>query len=116
MPRIQDIGAFSSVREAGLAKLLPSVPRIAIGMGTCGRGNGAEGLFHALAEQIHAGGISAVLAPVGCFGACFQEPMLNVRLPGGPLLMLRSVQASDSSRILQDVSRPHHSRSAGLQD
>jgi len=104
MPRIQDIGAFSSIREAGMAKLLPAVPRIAIGMGTCGRGNGAEGLFHAVAEQIHAGGFSALLVPVGCFGACFQEPMLNVRLPGGPLLMLCGVQASDSSRILHAVS------------
>jgi len=104
MPRIQDIGAFSSIREAGLAKLLPAVPRIAIGMGTCGRGNGAEGLFHAVAEQIHTGGISALLVPVGCFGACFQEPMLNVRLPGGPLLMLCGVQASDCSRILHDIS------------
>ena len=42
MPRIEDIGAFNAVRETGLAKLVPSVPRIAIGMGTCGRGNGAE--------------------------------------------------------------------------
>ena len=43
MPRILDIGAFNAVREAGLAKLVPAVPRVAIGMGTCGRGNGAEG-------------------------------------------------------------------------
>ena len=48
MPRIQDIGAFNGVRESGLAKLLPAVARITVGMGTCGRGNGAEELFHAL--------------------------------------------------------------------
>ena len=47
MPRIEDIGVFNAVRETGLAKLMPAVPRIAIGMGTCGRGNGAEGLYHA---------------------------------------------------------------------
>jgi hypothetical protein len=39
MPRIEDIGAFNAVRETGMAKLVPSIPRIAIGMGTCGRGN-----------------------------------------------------------------------------
>jgi len=33
--RITDIAAFASVREAGLAKLLPSRPRIGVGMGTC---------------------------------------------------------------------------------
>jgi NADH-quinone oxidoreductase subunit F len=45
--RIQDESTFDTVRSAGLAKLLPSRPRIAIGMGTCGTGNGAEGVFHA---------------------------------------------------------------------
>ena len=50
--RIQDIGTFSAVREAGMAKLLPSRPRIAVGMGTCGAGNGAEGVYHAFAEAI----------------------------------------------------------------
>ena len=105
MPRIQDIGAFSAVREAGLAKLVPAVPRIGIGMGTCGRGNGAEGLYHAFAEAIERSGINAVLAGVGCFGACFQEPLANIRLPGFPLVILHRVQANDAERILNDVSR-----------
>ncbi len=104
MPRIQDIGAFSAVREAGLAKLVPAVPRIAIGMGTCGRGNGAEGLYHAFAEAIDRSGVNVVLAGVGCFGACFQEPLANIRLPGFPLVILHRVQAHDAGRILHDVS------------
>ena len=82
MPRIQDIGAFNAVREAGLSKLVPQVPRIAVGMGTCGRGNGAEGVYHAFAEAIDRSGAEIVLANVGCFGPCFQEPLVNVRLPG----------------------------------
>jgi hypothetical protein len=47
--RIQDIGTFSAVREAGMAKLLPSRPRVGVGMGTCGKGNGAESVYHAFA-------------------------------------------------------------------
>jgi NADH-quinone oxidoreductase subunit F len=104
MPRIQDIGAFNVVREAGLAKLLPPVPRVAIGMGTCGRGNGAEGLQHAFAEAIDRSGTNLVLATVGCFGACFQEPLVNVRRPGSPLVILRRVQTNDVARILHDLS------------
>ena len=68
MPRIQDIGAFNAVREAGLAKLMPSVPRLTVGMGTCGRGNGAEEVFHALHELIERGGQEVGLAGVGSFG------------------------------------------------
>jgi NADH-quinone oxidoreductase subunit F len=104
MPRIQDIGAFNAVRESGLAKLLPAVPRIAVGMGTCGRGNGAEEVFHALNEAIQSSGQDVSLVSVGCFGSCFQEPLVNVRLPGGPLVILRRVHANDAGRILESLS------------
>lgn len=105
MPRIQDFAAFNAVREAGLSKLVPAVPRIAVGMGTCGRGNGAEGLYQALAQAMERSGDDFILVPVGCFGACFQEPLVNIRLPGQPLIVLRRVQANDVVRLLQDVSK-----------
>jgi NADH-quinone oxidoreductase subunit F len=104
MPRIQDIGAFNTVREAGLAKLMPAVPRITVGMGTCGSGNGAEEVFHALNEAIHSSGVEAMLAGVGCLGACFQEPLVGLRLPGNPLIVLHRVQANDAARILEAAS------------
>lgn len=103
MPVIQDIGAFNAVREGGLAKLLPSIPRITVGMGTCGRGNGAEGVYQAFAQVIDRTGAGIMLAGVGCFGACFQEPLVNVRLPGMPLVMMRRVQANDAARIVHDL-------------
>jgi NADH-quinone oxidoreductase subunit F len=102
--RIQDIGSFSAAREAGMAKLLPTRPRIGVGMGTCGAGNGAEGVYHAFAEIIDRQGRDVKLASVGCFGFCAQEPLVNVRLPGRPLVILRRVAASDALRILDDVA------------
>jgi NADH-quinone oxidoreductase subunit F len=104
MPRIEDIGVFNSVRELGMAKLLPSMPRIAIGMGTCGRGNGAEGLYQAFAEAIDRSGQDFYLTAVGCFGSCYCEPLVNVHLPGQPLVILRRVQASDVTRVLHDLA------------
>jgi NADH-quinone oxidoreductase subunit F len=104
MPRIEDIGVFNAVRETGLGKLMPPVPRIAIGMGTCGRGNGAEGLYHAFMEVIERSGTDFFLTSVGCFGACYQEPLVNVRVPGGPLLILSRIQANDAGRILHDIA------------
>ena len=104
MPRIQDIGAFNAVREAGLAKLMPAIPRLTVGMGTCGRGNGAEEVFHALNGAIQSSGLDVLLAGVGCFGSCFQEPLVSVRLPGRPLVVLRRVQANDAGSILESLS------------
>ena len=103
MIRIQDIGTFNAVREAGMAKLLPPRPRIGVGMGTCGAGNGAEGVYHAFAEGIGQKGCDAKLASVGCFGFCAQEPLVNVRLPGQPLVILRRVQTSDVDGILDHL-------------
>ncbi len=105
MSRIEDIGIFNAMREAGLAKVLPAMPRIAVGMGTCGRGNGAEGVYQALAHAIDRDGLDIQLAAVGCFGACSEEPLVNVWLPGQPMVILRRVQASDVERILTDLSR-----------
>jgi NADH-quinone oxidoreductase subunit F len=104
MPRIQDIGAFNEVREAGLTKLVPPVARITVGMGTCGRGNGAEDVFHALHEAIESAGQEVVLAGAGCFGSCFQEPLVGVRLPAGPLIMLHKVHANHAGQILEALS------------
>ncbi len=103
MQRIEDIGTFNTVRESGMNKLLPSMPRITIGMGTCGRGNGAESLYHAFTESIDRSGANIYLAGVGCFGPCYQEPLVTVHIPGQPLLLLRQVQAHDAGRILHDV-------------
>ena len=104
MTRIQDFSTFNAVREAGLAKLVPTKPRVGVGMGTCGAGNGAEGVFHAFAEAISRQGRDIKLAPVGCFGFCAMEPLVNVRLPGKPLVILQRVEAGDVQRILDDMA------------
>ncbi|HWR15318.1 MAG TPA: FAD-dependent oxidoreductase [Terriglobales bacterium] len=104
MGRIQDIGVFNEVREMGMARLVPAMPRITVGMGTCGRGNGAEGVYHAFTEEIERSGADIILAGVGCFGPCFQEPLVTIRMPGQPVLVLRRVQPNDVPRILHDLS------------
>jgi NADH-quinone oxidoreductase subunit F len=104
---IQDFAAFSAVREAGLAKLLPSKPRIAVGMGTCGSGNGAEAVYHAFSSEIDARGLAVQLVPVGCFGFCAEEPLVNVWVPGHPLLMLHRVQPNHVDGILHGLGHGH---------
>jgi NADH-quinone oxidoreductase subunit F len=100
---IKDFAAFSAAREAGLAKLLPSRPRIAVGMGTCGSGNGSEAVYSAFSSEIDARGLAVALAPVGCFGFCAEEPLVNVWVPGRPLLMLHRVQPNHVDGILNGL-------------
>jgi NADH-quinone oxidoreductase subunit F len=103
MTRIRDLSTFSTVRGAGMAKLLPFRPRIAVGMGTCGTGNGSEGVYHAFADSIDKRGLDIHLARVGCFGFCAQEPLVNVWIPGRPLVILHRVQSQHVDDILDDV-------------
>ncbi len=101
--KIQDFAAFSAAREAGLAKLLPGRPRVSVGMGTCGSGNGAEAVYHAFRSEIDARGMAVELVPVGCFGFCAEEPLVNVWVPGHPLLMLHRVQPKHVDGILNGL-------------
>jgi len=103
MRRIEDLASFNLAHEAGLAKILPSVPRVAVGMGTCGMGNGAEAALHAFADAIESRGLSVKLTPTGCFGNCADEPIVNIWQPGKPLVILRRVQARDATRILDEL-------------
>jgi len=103
MPPILDIGAFNAVRERGMARFMPAMPRVTVGMGTCGRGNGAEGIYQSFAQQIDKSGADVFLVSVGCFGPCFQEPLVTVRLPGMPIVILRRVQTNDVGRIVHDL-------------
>src|SRR6202142_1701949 len=105
--KIQDFAAFSAAREAGLAKLLPSKPRISVGMGTCGSGNGAEAVYHAFSSEIDARGMAVQLVPVGCFGFCAEEPLVNVWVPGHPLLILHRVQPNHVDAILNGLEQGH---------
>jgi NADH-quinone oxidoreductase subunit F len=103
--RIDDLSKFSTVKESGLAKLLPNRPRIAVGVGTCGTGNGADAVLHAFASVTDRAGADVYISNVGCFGFCAQEPLVNVWIPGKPLIILRRVQVNDTARILDAVEQ-----------
>ncbi len=103
MTRIRDESTLAAVRSAGLAKLQPARPRIAVGMGTCGTGNGAEGVFHAFDEAIGQRGLDVQLVQTGCFGFCAEEPLVNVWVPGQPLVMLHRVRPDQVGQILDGM-------------
>ena len=104
MTRITDLETLEAVRAAGLAKLLPTRPRIAVGMGTCGAGNGAAEVYRALAAGIDRRGLDVSLVGTGCFGFCAEEPLVNVWVPGRPLVILRRITTEHVDWILDNVA------------
>ncbi len=102
--KIDDLDALNDIRETGLNKLLHSGPRISVGMGTCGMGNGAQAVMDALQSALDAKGVHAQLHPVGCFGFCAVEPLVNIFIPGQPLVILSQVTPEDAEYIVEEVA------------
>ncbi|PWR71678.1 (2Fe-2S) ferredoxin domain-containing protein [Methanospirillum lacunae] len=93
---------LSKVREIGLSKLL-NRPRIAVGLSTCGIAVGGERLFARLKEIISSGGYNIALVRVGCIGFCKEEPIVNITIPGKPLVILHQVSENDAEAIVNAV-------------
>ena len=102
--KIKNIEDLNKIKEKGLKKILPDKPRIAIGMGTCGLGNGAGEVFEAFSKALAKRKIPALLTKVGCFGFCAQEPLVNITLPALPLVILNRVLPEDADAIVKDLA------------
>ncbi|MDD5059873.1 MAG: FAD-dependent oxidoreductase [Candidatus Omnitrophica bacterium] len=102
--KIKNAEDLKIIKEKGLAKVLPKKIRIAVGMGTCGIGNGAEEVFKAFNAALLKRKIPAYITKVGCFGFCAKEPLVNISLPGKPLVILDSVLAKDVDAIVKDLA------------
>lgn len=95
--------SLHAAKDKGLEKLLPKKIRIAVGMGTCGIGNGAQEVYDAFKEELKKKGVEAFLVQTGCFGFCAQEPLVNIYIPEKPLCILHRVAAKDVPAIVGDL-------------
>ena len=95
---------LDNLSKGGLKKLLPNQPRVAVGMGTCGIGNGAQDVYEALKQAFKKKGVKADLTQIGCFGFCAQETLVNIYMPGKPLLILNKVSSKDVPAIIRCLS------------
>lgn len=61
------------------------LPRIAVGMGTCGIKAGAGKILDEI-EAVLGADSSVVVTYVGCIGLCSHEPVVEVAMPGQPVV------------------------------
>ncbi len=103
--KIMDAAMIEDIRKKGLKKLLPDVPKISVGMGTCGLGNGAKEVYESLQKSISAHKAKIHLSITGCFGFCAEETLVNCYLPGMPLVILHKVTPKDAENIVTSLSK-----------
>jgi len=102
--KIRNLQDLNKIKDAGLKKILPNKPRVAVGMGTCGLGNGAQEVYQAFAKALAKRKVACLLTKTGCFGYCAQEPLVNITLPGQPLVVLSRVLPQDVDAIVKDLA------------
>ncbi|NIA09292.1 MAG: NADH-quinone oxidoreductase subunit J/K, partial [Nitrospiraceae bacterium] len=103
--RIRTLDDLKTVQQKGLKKLLPpDRPRIAVGLATCGIAAGGDGVYAAIQDALKEKNVDAFLTKTGCFGICNEEPLVNIRIPGKPLVILHKVKKDDADLIVNKVT------------
>ena len=70
---------LTELAHEGVRRLTSALPRLSVGMSSCGLAAGAGELFDVLQSEV---GSKARLVRTGCMGFCGAEPLVDVSLPG----------------------------------
>ena len=76
-------------------------PLIQLGMGTCGRASGADGILRSVQQTLKGLNLLARTMEVGCIGMCYLEPLMAVRKPGRPFILYGNLTPEKTEKILK---------------
>jgi NADH-quinone oxidoreductase subunit F len=85
-------------KEAGL-------PKIHIGMATCGIASGALETKRAFEEVLAEQNLSALIHTVGCLGHCYAEPVVIIENAGFPPILYYNVTPGKAGMIVRSFLR-----------
>lgn len=78
-----------------------ALPKIHIGMATCGIASGALETKRAFEEALTERGLSALIHPMGCIGHCYAEPVVILENPGFPPILYYKVTPGKARMLVK---------------
>ncbi len=93
------------LRTVGQTSLYPAKIKITVGLATCGLAAGADVIFETLKQRLEQRGLAAILTKTGCLGACHQEPIVEVQLPGFAPILCTRVTRARARALVDDLAR-----------
>ena len=109
-PRGPSADPLAGLARAGRESLCPpGMSRISFGMATCGQAAGTAALRGRVAARADLRGVAAA-ADVGCLGACFAEPLVDVRTPDGLHYFFGNVDAAALWHVIRTARGTPSSR------
>jgi NADH-quinone oxidoreductase subunit F len=82
---------------------------IKVCLDSCCLAKGTDRVFNALQQSLALSGANATVKRVGCVGACYKTPMVEVALPGRPSVTYAGLTTAQAGELVQS-----HFRSNGL--
>ncbi len=76
-------------------------PIVFIGMGTCGLASGAQATYNTFINEIQKYKLTVEIIPVGCIGACFCEPIVDIKLPGKARIVYKQITKEKVHDVIQ---------------
>jgi (2Fe-2S) ferredoxin len=104
--KIKSWDELKRYRESITQKAAESAKKItvAVGMGTCGMAAGAGEVYEALEDELNKANRSqsVSLISVGCYGFCYAEPMVEVRIAGKPVVQYGYIDPKTARAIVRE--------------
>jgi NADH-quinone oxidoreductase subunit F len=79
----------------------PQRPLIKVGVTTCSRVAGAVETLEAVRRELAARGLEADVMATGCWGLCYVEPLVEIRLPGRPGVLYGNLSADKALALIE---------------
>jgi NADH:ubiquinone oxidoreductase subunit F (NADH-binding)/NAD-dependent dihydropyrimidine dehydrogenase PreA subunit len=99
MNKFPEIKEKSTKEWSGLGHSKQAV--IYLGMASCGKAAGAEKVKKAILETTRKHNIKAKVVEVGCIGACYLEPIMDIAAHGNPRISFGNVDEHTAEIILR---------------
>jgi NADH:ubiquinone oxidoreductase subunit F (NADH-binding)/NAD-dependent dihydropyrimidine dehydrogenase PreA subunit/(2Fe-2S) ferredoxin len=96
-----DLDRLASISRESLRD---SIPRIAVGLSSCGLAAGAQSVFEALKEESERRRVDCRIVPVGCLGFCGAEPLVDISIPGKGRTIYGPVKAESAADMIESIS------------
>ena len=104
---------LASKHSAVAAKPAASLPargnggaEIKVCLDSCCLAKGTDRVFHALQQSLAQNGVNATVKRVGCVGACYRTPMVEVALPGKSSVTYAGLTQPQVGQLVQRHFRP----------
>ena len=79
---------------------------IKVCLDSCCLAKGTDRVFHALQQSLAVSGATATVKRVGCVGACYKTPMVEVAVPGQSSVTYAGMTTVQASELVQTHFRP----------